>query len=233
VNWKSAKLIFYLGTFVSLGLFLVLTYDTHRQVETLTHTDKLSPEVIAGKRVWHKYNCNDCHTILGFGSYYAPDMTKAYWRLGAEGIKRIVREPEKYTTWRKMPRFAVSDAELDNLVAFLSWTSAIDTNDWPPQDQKLNPELRPRSGAPRAVAAGLSAGAALFQEKGCFTCHRLNETGGTMGPDLTRVGSRLPQETIAKILTDPRSVKPDGIMPPTPMSGEEKTALTGFLVQMK
>ena len=104
MNWKFAKLIFYLGTFISLGLFLALTVDTHRQVETLTHADKLSPEVIAGKRVWHKYNCNDCHTILGFGSYYAPDMTKAYWRLGEEGIKRFVREPEKYTTWRKMPR---------------------------------------------------------------------------------------------------------------------------------
>jgi nitric oxide reductase subunit C len=227
VNWTSAKLIFYLGTFISLALFLFLTYDTHRQVETLTHADKLSPEVIAGKRVWHKYNCNDCHTILGFGSYYAPDMTKAYWRLGADGIKRIVRNPEKYTTWRKMPRFAISDEELDHLVTFLRWTSDIDTNEWPPQDQKLRPV------AGRAVALGVSPGATLFQEKGCFTCHRLNETGSTIGPDLTHVGSRLPQGTIAKILTDPRSVKPDGIMPPPALTGEERTALANFLAQMK
>jgi nitric oxide reductase subunit C len=232
VNWKSAKLIFYLGTFISLGLFLALTYDTHRQVETLTHSDRLSPEVIAGKRVWHKYNCNDCHTILGFGSYYAPDMTKAYWRVGAEGIKRIVRDPEKYTTWRKMPRFAVNDTELDNLVAFLKWTSEIDTNEWPPQDQKLNPDLlaRPR---PAAVVAGLSPGAALFQEKGCFTCHRLNDTGGSVGPDLTHVAARLPEKTIEQLLIQPRSINPQGIMPPSALSPKETTMLAHFLAEMK
>jgi hypothetical protein len=32
----------------------------------LTHASQLSAEVVAGKRVWQKYNCNDCHTILGF-----------------------------------------------------------------------------------------------------------------------------------------------------------------------
>ncbi|HEY2990522.1 MAG TPA: cytochrome c [Candidatus Binatia bacterium] len=227
MSWKTAKLIFYLGTLVSLLLFLGLTVDTHRQVETLTNADRLSPEVVAGKRVWHKYNCNDCHTILGFGSYYAPDMTKAYWRLGGEGIKAVVRNPEKFTTWRKMPRFPATDRELEDLVSFLKWTSEIDTNEWPPQDQKLRPV------AGRAVALGLSPGATLFQEKGCFACHRLNETGGLVGPDLTRVGARLPYETIEKILTDPRSVKSDAIMPPTALSREETDALARFLAEMK
>lgn len=227
MSWKTAKIIFYVGTLISLVLFLALTVDTHRQVETLTHADRLGPEVIAGKIVWHKYNCNDCHTILGFGSYYAPDMTKAYWRLGGEGIKAVVRNPEKFTTWRKMPRIPVTDQELENLVAFLKWTSEIDTNEWPPQDQKLRPV------AGRAVKLGLSPGAALFQEKGCFTCHRLNETGGALGPDLTHVGSRLPREILEKVLTDPRSVKADAIMPPTGLSREETDALARFMSEMK
>ncbi len=34
--------------------------------------------------------CNDCHTILGFGAYYAPDMTKAYFRLGENNIVSII-----------------------------------------------------------------------------------------------------------------------------------------------
>jgi nitric oxide reductase subunit C len=227
MSWKTAKLIFYLGTLVSLGLFLILTVDTHRQVETLTHADRLSAEVVAGKRVWHKYNCNDCHTILGFGAYYAPDMTKVYWRLGGEGIKGVVRNPEKFTTWRKMPRIPITDKELEDLVAFFKWTSEIDTNEWPPQDRKLRPV------AGRAVSLGLSPGATLFQEKGCFACHRVNETGGLLGPDLTRVGSRLPRETIEKVLTDPRSVKPDAIMPPAALAREEIDALARFLAELK
>lgn len=36
MSWNTARWIFYLGTLVSLVLFLVLTVDTHRQVQTLT-----------------------------------------------------------------------------------------------------------------------------------------------------------------------------------------------------
>jgi hypothetical protein len=30
-------------------------------------------------------------------------MTKVYWRRGAEGIKAVIRNPAKFTTWRKIP----------------------------------------------------------------------------------------------------------------------------------
>jgi nitric oxide reductase subunit C len=193
----------------------------------LTHADRLSEQVVAGKKVWQKYNCNDCHTILGFGSYYGPDMTKAYWRRGAAGIKAVIRAPEQFTTWRKMPRLPLMDQEINDLVAFLQWTSEIDTHDWPPQDQKF----RPAAGG--AMALGVSPGALRFQEKGCFACHRIYETGGQLGPELTHVGSRLSYEAIEKLLTDPRSVNPQGTMPLTPLSHEERDELSAFLAKMK
>ena len=227
MSWNLARWIFYLGTFISLVLFLGLTADTHRQIQTLTNADRLSDQVVAGKRVWQKYNCNDCHTILGFGSYYGPDMTKVYWRCGAEGIKAVIRTPEKFTTWRKMPHLLLTNRELDQLVSFLRWTSDIDTNDWPPQDRKF----RPATG--RAVTLRVSPGALLFQEKGCFACHRVNETGGQLGPELTHVGSRLNHEAIEKVLIDPRAANPQGTMPPTPLSPEERDALAAFLAKMK
>jgi len=227
VSLRTARWIFYVGTLISLVLFLALTVDTHRQVRALTHVDQLSEQVVAGKRVWHKYNCNDCHTVLGFGSYYGPDMTKVYWRRGAEGIKAVVRTPEKFTTWRKMPHTAVTDQELSDLVSFLKWTSEIDTNDWPPQDQKLRPA------AGRSVALGVGPGASLFQEKGCFACHRIYETGGQSGPELTHVGARLSYEIIEKLLIDPRSVNPEGTMPPVALSHEERDELSAFLAKMK
>jgi nitric oxide reductase subunit C len=227
VNWNTARWIFYLGTFISLVLFLGLTVDTHRQIEALTNAERLSSEVIAGKKVWQKYNCNDCHTILGFGSYYGPDMTKVYWRRGAAGIKAVIRTPEQFTTWRKMPRLALVDQEMNDLVAFLQWTSDIDTQDWPPQDQKFRPAVA------RAVALGASPGALLFQEKGCFACHRIYETGGQVGPELTHVGTRLDYQTIENILTDPRSVNAQATMPPTTLSHEERDELSAFLAKMK
>ena len=223
----TARRIFYLGTLSSLILFLALTVDTHRQIRTLTHADQLTPQVIAGKRVWQKYNCNDCHTILGFGSYYAPDLTKVYWRQSIAGIKAVVRTPEKFTTWRKMPRLPVTEPELDDLVAFFRWTSEIDTHEWPPQDRRF------RTAGAQAMALGTTPGATLFQESGCFACHQLSGTGGEVGPDLTHVGSRLSQDMIERILTDPQAVNPEATMPVPSLSGAERDEIVKFLIGLR
>jgi nitric oxide reductase subunit C len=63
MSYKNARLIFILGTLSSALLFLILTFNTHRQVKALTHADQLSPQVVEGKKVFQKHNCNDCHTI--------------------------------------------------------------------------------------------------------------------------------------------------------------------------
>jgi nitric oxide reductase subunit C len=78
----TAKAIFWVGTVASLGLFLVLTVDTHSKIAALSHADRLDERIVAGKRAFERHNCNDCHTILGFGGYYAPDLTRAWARLG-------------------------------------------------------------------------------------------------------------------------------------------------------
>jgi nitric oxide reductase subunit C len=123
-----------------LVLFLLLTIDTHRQVKVLTVL-KISPSRSFRKARLGKYNCNDCHTILGFGGYYAPDMTKVYTRIGKEGIRERVKKPEVVlaSSWRKMPQQNVQDKEIENLLAFFKWVSEINTNDWPPQDSNKLP----------------------------------------------------------------------------------------------
>src|SRR5512138_951357 len=119
---KTAYWIFLIGTLSSAILFLGLTVDTHRQVEALSHADKLSENVVAGKRAFEKYNCNDCHTILGFGAYYAPDLTKVVQRVGEDGLRYRVRHPELAfaKSERKMPQQRVSEVEIENLVAFFN-----------------------------------------------------------------------------------------------------------------
>ena len=75
----------------------------------------------------------------------------------------------------------------------------------------------------------MSPGATLFKDKGCFGCHTLNGTGGTLGPDLTHAGARLDRGTLAKILQDPKSVNPKAIMPAPGLSGDELDRLVDFL----
>ena len=106
----SAKTIFWVGTLSSALIFIALTVDFHRREPEFAHNERITDQVVRGKKIWHKYNCNDCHTILGFGGYYAPDMTKAYYRLGEGNIIHVVMNPEKVykNSFRKMPKLGVT-----------------------------------------------------------------------------------------------------------------------------
>jgi len=230
---KIAFWIFLLGTLSSAALFLGLTVDTHRQVAALSHADKLSDKVVAGKRTFEKYNCNDCHTILGFGGYYAPDLTKVVQRVGEDGIRYRVRNPEAAfaNSTRKMPQQHVSAEEIEDLVAFFSWVGQIDNGDWPPQDSRnrLN-----RNEQRLSLGAAVSPGAAVFHTKGCMNCHSLNGVGGTFGPALDTIGRTLTAEQIKHYINGPKSVNPNAKMPPqTDLSDRERDEVANFLGNQK
>jgi len=223
---KFAFQIFLWGTLSSGGLFLWLTFDTQRQVATLAHADRLSDQVVAGKRVFEKYNCNDCHTILGFGGYYAPDLTKVVRRVGEDGVRyRVLHPAEAFAeSPRKMSRTAITEAEVDDLVAFLRWVGEVDNGDWPPQDSLTRAELRTVAGT------GLSPGAAVFQTRGCMNCHSLHGQGGTFGPPLDTIGSELSAEEIRNYVKNPKAVNPEARMPAqTQLSDREREAVAEFL----
>jgi len=93
-------------------------------------------------------NCMNCHTLLGNGAYYAPDLTKAWldpaW--GPEGslqamtgkdskeeaMAEFLQHPSQYPTHeRMMPDLGITAEEAKGLVAFLKHMSSIDTNGFP------------------------------------------------------------------------------------------------------
>lgn len=231
---KTAFWIFLLGTLSSSVLFLGLTWDTHRQVATLANVDKLSDQAVSGKRTFEKHNCNDCHTILGFGGYYAPDLTRVVRRVGEEGIRFRVTSPEKAfeRSFRKMPHQGLSEGEISDLIAFFRWVGEVNNNDWPPQDSRK----RLTRGEQRMVAAvGLSPGAAVFQSKGCMNCHALRGTGGTFGPALDRVGASMSETEIRIYVLDPAKVNPGTNMPSQKdnLSERELEEVSRFLSTLK
>ena len=93
-------------------------------------------------------NCMNCHTLLGNGAYYAPDLTKSWldpaW--GPEGsmqamtgkdtkeeaMAEFLMHPSTYPTHaRMMPDLGITADEAKGLVAFLKHMSSIDTNGFP------------------------------------------------------------------------------------------------------
>ena len=226
---KTAKTIFWLGTLSSAIVFLWLTYDFHRQEPKFVKTDQISEQVVAGKKVWHKYNCNDCHTILGFGGYYAPDLTRAYKRLGEDAIRLRVSSPEKAfaSSYRKMPQQHVKPEEIERLVDFLRWVGNIDNNDWPPQDS----DTRWKAATRRLVGgAAMSPGAALVAQENCLSCHALGDAGEHRGPRLEYISTRRDAEWIARYLADPEAVTPGALMPAfDKLSESQRRAIAEFI----
>ncbi len=102
--------------------------------------------IIKGKLVIQSRACMNCHTLLGNGAYYAPDLTKAWldpkWEkimipateseTKEEAMVKFLMNPEKYATWtRRMPNLNLSEEEAKAVVAYLKWMSAINTNGFP------------------------------------------------------------------------------------------------------
>jgi nitric oxide reductase subunit C len=229
---RTAKWIFWAGTLSSLIIFLVLTYDTERQFAALTHADKLDARVIAGKKTFEARNCNDCHTILGFGAYYAPDLTRSYYRIGEEGILRRLQNPEIAfaSSYRKMPQQHLSQTEMQDLVAYLKWVSNIDNHDWPPQDSRT----RTRTSTLRLMAnASMSPGAALIQQEGCLTCHSLGQKGESIGPRLEWIGAKHNAVWIANYIQDPQKIAAGVSMPAFDhLSQTQREAIGEFITSL-
>ncbi len=130
---SMARNIFFGGSVFFFLLFLVLTFDTTQKLPKLDHRENLTSAVVRGKHIWEVNNCIGCHTLLGEGAYFAPELGNVYKRRGGEFIKVWIKaQPTGVPGRRQMPQFNLSDQELDDMVAFLKWTSEINTQNWPP-----------------------------------------------------------------------------------------------------
>lgn len=137
---------------------ITLVYDTglHRDMpkvgEEVGFFGKIWSEAEAyalvnkGKMTLQSRNCMDCHTLLGNGAYFAPDLTRAWldpkWEAMVKGMTgkatkeeamaEWLQHPDRYPTFaRRMPNLGLTQEEAQALVAFLKWMASIDTNGFP------------------------------------------------------------------------------------------------------
>ena len=136
---SMARNIFYGGSLFFFLLFLALTFDTESALPERDNRQALTEKVALGKRVWEENNCVGCHTLLGEGAYFAPELGNVYKRFGnsTEAIVGFIKSrPENGIPGRRsMPQFNLSDEELEAVAEFLKYSSGINTNNWPPNIQ--------------------------------------------------------------------------------------------------
>lgn len=130
---SMARNMFYGSAVFFFLLFVGLTFDTTRALPARDNRHNITEEVALGKKVWEDNNCIGCHTIMGEGAYFAPELANVYERRGPEFIKAWMKaQPTGAPGRRQMPQFHLSEEELEALVAFLKWTNEVDDANWPP-----------------------------------------------------------------------------------------------------
>ena len=131
---EMARNIFYGGSLFFILVFLGLVFDSEQRIPERSNQPAVTEAVVRGKAVWEQNNCIGCHTLLGEGAYFAPELGNVYTRRGPEFIKAwIMGQPTGAPGRRQMPQFNLTPQELDDIVAFLKYSSEIDTaRKWPP-----------------------------------------------------------------------------------------------------
>ena len=216
MNNRQARIFAWGSTIAAAVLFLGLTLDSHRQFPELTNAETITPQVIHGKDVWHKYNCINCHTLFGEGAYYAPDLTKITQHRGEAYLQAYMRDPSAFydeqTHRRLMPQQNLSEEEITDLIQFLDWVANVDNQDWPPRPILVTGGFTAVAGSGGAgQAAEVQSGSTsvgvrpvdadddiralgenVFRTAvpGCVACHSLAPGADGAGPSLAGVATR-------------------------------------------
>lgn len=200
---KRQARVFAVGsTLLFTVIFIALTIDSHARFGELTHEENITPAVLAGHAMWHRKNYINCHTLLGEGAYFAPDLTKITQQRGSGYLKAFLKNPSNFYSEQKnrrlMPDQHLSDAEIDNLIAFLDWISHIDNQGWPPRPILVAGASIPGTVTTRpgqiqpASTDPVAKGQALFGSTppGCSACHSVAPGVNLAGPTLADIGNR-------------------------------------------
>lgn len=198
---RQTRLFFFVATALFAAVFVALTVDTHRQVPKLTHEDQIDAHVLAGKKVWHEKDCTNCHTLLGEGAYYAPDLTKITDQRGDAYLRAFLKNPSRFYSEKRdrrlMPNLNLTDRQIDDVIAFLTWVSHIDTNGWPPRPILVSGAAVPAANIGEATPQAASndpveLGRALFAQSppSCGGCHSTAAGVTLVGPSLADISAR-------------------------------------------
>ena len=81
---QMARNIFYGGSLFFIFIFIGLVFDSERRIPERSNQSQMSEAVVRGKKIWETRNCVGCHSLLGEGAYFAPELGNVYKRRGGD-----------------------------------------------------------------------------------------------------------------------------------------------------
>lgn len=185
-------------------------------------------DAAAGERVFTALQCAACHTLGARAPRDGdgPDLAGEGIRVRRDWLRGYLASPVVIRpaggapgSASRMPDFRLTDAEADALTAWL-------------MTRRSGAERLPAAAPAALDAHGMQKARVLLQEKlACLGCHRLGDTGGMIGPDLSSVAQRLEPAFVAAMVREPHALAPQAIMPRLPMPERTRDLIVRYLVQ--
>ena len=177
-----------------------------------------APRLAEGRRLIVESGCFSCHEIPGFEglTFRGPALDSIGNKVRPGWLTAWLKDPKSYLAQSKMGNFRLSADEIASLQGFLlsqQFQRPLDSSnvDWKKADA--------------------TNGRALFGELRCVSCHAVNGRGGTMGPELTRIGDKVRRDWLFSYLKDPHRVQPDTPMLQYRLNDDQLRNLTAFLLE--
>jgi len=186
-----------------------------------------TPQLNQGRNLLSREGCVHCHTVkLSDGTTMKatddpPSLSHIGDKTTREWVYAWLKDPQAYSATSTMPNFQLSDDDARDISAFLIANSTPVAGDTAALSAK--------------ASADPAAGASLYGESFCASCHAVqnaagNMVGGEVGPELTRVGSKVKTEWLQAWLKNPRTYDPGTAMPHYRLSDPQVATLSGFLL---
>ena len=142
-------------------------------------------ESLKGGLALYRVRCGDCHGLDARG-YRGPDLTAV---LGGMPDERLFQTIRKGVPGTEMPASTLPDDEVLMIIAYLRDMNAAT--------------------ATEKLAGNADNGGRLFAAQ-CARCHRAGDSGGWLGPDLSRVGAARSREALVREIRTPSEWMPAG-----------------------
>lgn len=221
----------------ALALYLASKVDPDQPQPDFPDTDQLRAarnqhatiSADDGRELFVAMNCMGCHQMdseQGWQEDMAPDLGDTGKRLNPGWLRSFLQNPQAVRPFgylpgsgARHPDFRLNEQDAALLSTYLMNSRPLNT------DNAALPQL--------SVYQRKKARSLLAEKLSCLGCHRIGDTGGKIGPDLSAAGLRLQPAFIEAMIRNPQKAVPGSIMPKIVMPEKQLQLIAAYLAEQR
>jgi mono/diheme cytochrome c family protein len=180
-----------------------------------------APVLARGQHLLSDLGCAACHKLGQdvVSEKVGPSLSRTGSKVSRKWLDGWLANPKSYLPAAKMPRYGLNSEAVQALSAYLMTFRDLAIDSLP------------------EPAGAHDAGNAIYREAQCIVCHVTKEdvhgnpVGGTVGPDLRKIGNKVSPRWLVEFLKNPHAFQPNTKMPRYNFSDKQAADLAQFALE--